>query len=253
MKQKIAAFISFLLLLLGSVHANQTSSFEGSFERWDQKKMALVSLFLPENPLILEIGGHYGGDTLNFVRTWPHCNLITFEPNPHAFDILQRNTALYSNINAQNLALNQESGTTPFYICYGSEGNNSAFEHASSTLPPTQNMKMHYQGPQIEVPCIILDEWCAQNKVDHVDFLWLSSEGLELPILRSSPKILSTIRVICTKTYFYPFREHMTQYAELKEFLELAGFKLLSHWYVNGLQGDAIFIRNDFFDGVKNE
>ena len=104
-------------------------------------------------------------------------------------------------------------------------------------------MKIHYQGPQAIVDCVILDDWCRKNGIDKIDFMWLDLEGMELQVLKSSPKILKTVSVIYTETNFYPFRIGMTQYAALRTFLEQSGFRLLSHWYHEGLQGNAIFVR----------
>ena len=104
-------------------------------------------------------------------------------------------------------------------------------------------MKIHYQGPQIVVNCVVLDDWCSENGINKIDFMWLDLEGAELQMLKSSPKILETVSLIYVETNFQEFRIGMTQYSSLKEFLEASGFHLLSHWYRENLQGDAIFIR----------
>lgn len=74
--------------------------------------------------------------------------------------------------------------------------------------------------------------------------MWLDLEGLELQILASSLKILDTVKLIYTETNFLEFRKGMTQFKDLKKFLNNFGFKLLSHWYAEGLQGNAIFVKN---------
>jgi hypothetical protein len=103
---------------------------------------------------------------------------------------------------------------------------------------------IHYQGPEITVPCVILDDWCNQNDIKGFDFMWLDLEGAELRILSSSPQILANTQLIYVETNFQHFREGMTQFRDLRNFLESQGFCLLSHWYRENLQGDALFIRN---------
>lgn len=73
--------------------------------------------------------------------------------------------------------------------------------------------------------------------------MWLDLEGFELQFLKSSPHILKTVKVIYTETNFFHFREGMTQYNDLKTFLEAEGFTVVAHWYSEGMQGDAIFVR----------
>jgi hypothetical protein len=102
----------------------------------------------------------------------------------------------------------------------------------------------------VGVSCVILDDWCKKNNVDHIDFMWLDLEGLELQILQSSPLILNTVKVIYTETNFYEFRKNMTQYGALKEFLNSSGFRLLSHWYAQAHQGNAIFVRKEIYESI---
>jgi hypothetical protein len=75
--------------------------------------------------------------------------------------------------------------------------------------------------------------------------MWLDIEGIEQQVLECSPEILSTVKVIYTETNFFEFRKGTTQYDSLSEFLESAGFVLAAHWYNEGLQGNAIFVRKD--------
>lgn len=232
-----------LTLLSSSIYAQHEPRFEGQYEEFGGNRLEVVSWFIPENPVIFEAGGHYGNDTVRFAAKWPNGKILTFEPNPHAYEMLLQTTAGIPNIYPQNIAVNNYNGTAILNVCYGTNGDNPVFEGASSLLPPSDGMQIHYQGPKVEVPCVILDDWCAANDVDHIDFMWLDLEGLELPVLKSSPQILSKVKVIYTETNFYEFRVGMTQFANLREFLESQGFQLVSHWYTEGLQGDAIFVR----------
>ncbi len=225
--------------------SNYSYQFEGRFAEWNH--LNLVSLFLPKNPVILQAGGYYGDETLNFSHRWPDSRVISFEPNPHAFEILSSKTANINNVQVYNLALNDYSGVAPFYVCYGSSGKEEVFEHASSLLKPSPCMEVHYQGPLINVECTLLDEWCCQREIDHIDFMCLNLQGAELQILKSSPNILKTVTCIAVHTNFFPFRIGTTQYPELKKFIENSGFQLFSHWYREGLEGYAIFLKNSYF------
>lgn len=234
-----------LLIFLScfSLSADYPYRFEGIFEEYYTHPLDLIDMFLDQKVVIFEAGGHYGDDTLRFSRKWPDSTIITFEPNPHAFQMLSDATKDLPNVSRFPYAVGDHNGTTILNVCYGTNGNEECYEGASSILEPSDGMKQHYQGPKVEVPCVILDDWCQENNIDHFDFLWLDLEGFELQALKSSPKILSKAKIIYTETNFQMFRLGMTQYHELKTFLLANGFQLLSHWYHEGLQGNAIFVR----------
>lgn len=221
--------------------------FEGFFEEYGEKRLDLVAKFLPEDPVIFEAGGHYGDDTIRFATRWPSGTIISFEPNPHAFAKLLERTKDATNVHVYNLAVNNYNGTAILNVCYGTNGNDPIFEGASSLLEPSACMRIHYRGPKVKVSCVVLDDWCQANNIDHIDFMWLDLEGLELQVLKSSPEILDKVKVIYTETNFFVFRKGATQFNDLRTFLDKSGFKLLSHWYREGLQGDAIFVKKELF------
>lgn len=218
--------------------------FEGEFEEWKDKKIELISSLLSQkNPIIVQAGSLYGKETLEIARQWPYGKVIAFEPNPHAFEILLEKTAHLDNIYPYNLALNTYNGTAFFYVCHGTLGNNDSFEHVSSLLKPSESMQIHFQGPIISVDCVTLDDWCKKNSVPRIDLLCLDVRGSELHVLANSPHILQTVKCLYVHTNFYPFRIGITLFPDLKKFLEKSGFSCLSHWYREGFEGDAIFIK----------
>lgn len=228
-----------------------TYGYEGvrEFEHYAGGRLGLVAKFLPENPNVFEAGAHYGEDSVVLAKTWPKGTVLSFEPNPHAFKMFLDRTKDVSNIQGYELAVGNYNGTATLYVCYGTNGNEPQyFDGASSLLVPSEGQKIHYQGPEVEVPCVILDDWCNDHGIDRLDFMWIDLEGMELQLLSASPEILKTVKVIYTETNFYGFREGTTQYADLKAFLEQQGFTVIAHWFTHGLQGDAVFVRNELLD-----
>lgn len=85
----------------------------------------------------------------------------------------------------------------------------------------------------------------VQNKNPKSDFLWIESDGGEFQILKHVAQNLKETRVIYTTTHFsIPFGSYNT----LRQFLESSGFVLLSHWYWEGNNGNAIFLRKDIYE-----
>jgi 2-O-methyltransferase len=237
------------LLLIGLLFsfccaADFEPRFEGIFQEYGSCRLDLIAKFLPLNPVIFEAGGHYGYDTVYFAKKWPNAQIISFEANPSSFEKFLAITSEFYNIQGYNLAISNYNGTATLNICRVNEA-------ASSLLESSELMKLYYEGPKVNIPCVVLDDWCKINQVEHIDFMWLDLEGMELQILQSSPEILKKLKVIYTETNFLEFRIGMTQYKELKAFLENAGFKLLAHWYLESYQGDAIFVKNEIFNSVN--
>jgi FkbM family methyltransferase len=220
-----------------------------SFARISRVDLTWLKSYFPENPVIVEAGAFYGNETVRAARNWPKGRVITFEPNPYAFEKLLKTLQdenVY-NVEPHCLGLNTFNGNDLLYISRGWTGKDFAYEYASSVLPVTPEMQGFARGPQIVIPCVNLDTWCLKNQIDRIDLLKLELEGLELAVLKSSPRILSTAQVIYIKTFINPHREGMTEYSELKKFLEEEQFKLVAHWYTLHVEGYAIFVREELF------
>ncbi len=64
---------------------------------------------------ILDLGGYIGVAAIKFATTIPHCTVITLEPSPENFQILQLNTMQYRNIIAVNAAVGSACSKKPMY------------------------------------------------------------------------------------------------------------------------------------------
>ncbi len=211
---------------------------------------SLANYFIPFNPVVLEIGGFEGKNTMALAQAYPKGKVIVFEPNPRAYQQLLINIGKFDNVLSYNLALNIYNGMAELNICRGIYGDDPYFEKHSSLLEEFSENRMYFKGSTVDVPCVILDDWFQKSPFDHIDFVLLDLEGFELQVLKSSPNVVNSAIVIYTKTNFTEFRKEATQYFELKRFLEDSGFELLAHWYLEGLHGEAIFIKKYIYDAL---
>ena len=58
----------------------------------------LLQPILPENPVIVEAGSHFGEDTLWLARYWPRGLVHAFEPVPELFALTERHTSWIRNV-----------------------------------------------------------------------------------------------------------------------------------------------------------
>ena len=192
-----------------------------------------ATAFLPYNPVIVEIGAFEGMGTLSLGSTYPYGAIFAFEPHPISYVHLLEKTHSLKNVSVIHSAVSIWNGTATLY------GNGPA----ASLLP--QNGKS-----RVDVPVVVLDDWCRQHGIDHIHFLRLDAGGLEWQIVESSPNILKEVIVIVTKTYMNSSSSSILPYPILKKRLENEGFELLSHWYQEGKEGEATFIRKYMYDAL---
>jgi len=201
-----------------------------------QVPFALLKRLLPENPLVLEAGAQFGEDTTWMSQMWPKGTIFAFEPLPTSYEFLQKIAQQHQNIFCFPLALSNKAGTFNFYVSGG----------ASSLLQPTENFNNDYFHADLEHPiqvtCVTLDQWAAENNINHIDFMWLDMEGNELHALKSGLNILKTVTAIYTEINLQPFWQDCVQYEELKQWLAEQGFLEIWKDIIPDWHGNALFV-----------
>lgn len=203
------------------------------------KELDFVYPLLPENPIILEAGAHYGEDTIILSTRWPKGTIYAFEPNPKAFEKLKKAVKDYSNINIFPFGLYSKTGDYPLWVPPENDGTASLLK--DNELP--ESTAWYHGEKPITIFCMNLDQWASQEGVDRIDYMWLDMEGTELQMLNSAPKILKTVKVISTEVNFREFRKGMCQFSEVSAFLEKNGFKLSKLMGTPDWQATALFIK----------
>ena len=181
----------------------------GSFEA---AELAFVGRFLKPGMTVLDIGAHQGlYSLLASRRVGPTGRVFSFEPSPRERRALRLNLAMNfpRNVAVQALALGSEETTADLYVVQGGQtGCNSLRppEVLSSTKP-------------VPVRVTTLDQWTAQNRIAHVDFIKLDVEGAELEVLRGAaallqgrprPVILAEVQDIRTAPWGYRAKDILT-------------------------------------------
>lgn len=239
--------------LLIEAHDRYVPRFEGLLgaPRSDVKNLHhLAPYFLVYNPIVVEVGAYKGANTCALANKFPYGTVIAFEPNPTAFEEMGQKVQNYPSIKAVQLALSDHQGTTSLYLENSLFQNSSNSEENASILQPSKKARGSSKSAYVTVSCATLDDWCQANGVDHIDFLQLDASGSEYPILLGASRILRTVQVICTRTYFRGYWNKVKEFQELNDLLRRSGFEMLSHWYFEGLYGEAVFIRTEIYHAL---
>lgn len=204
--------------------------------------------YLPVNPIVLEAGAHAGGDTLLMSRNFPNGTVYAFEPVPFLYQQLTKAVSMTSNVLTYPFALSGKVGMAEMFISGG------AGTASSSLLNPSGHLELHPQitfNERVEVPTVTIDQWAEQNGITHIDLMWLDLQGSEFEVLKASPKILKTVRVIITEISFMQMYQGTPLYPEYKKWLEDQGFVVLREDRQYQDMGDALFVRKDLVDNNK--
>lgn len=205
-----------------------------------------IKPYLPSNPIIVEAGAYKGKETIK-LATMAQSTVHAFEPVPEIFEQLKTNTAQLPNVHCYPIALSDTTGITTMHLSehpdrpgITSQGNSLLRPKERLTLSPLIFPKT------MQVPTITLDDWAQQNAIDQIDLLWLDLQGHELATMQSSPKLLSTVKVILTEVEFAQAYEGQPQYPEVRTWLESQGFIMIGKDFPDNptwFFGNAVFIK----------
>lgn len=121
---------------------------------------------------ILDLGAHIGLVSLDFALRWPGAAVLSVEPDPGNFRMLERNLAAFPNVTPLHAAVAREPG----------QGVLHAAQH------PWDSSLRHRSPGSVPVPvaCHSLDSLVLGLGVDRVDLVKLDIEGAEHEVLAGS-------------------------------------------------------------------
>jgi hypothetical protein len=122
------------------------------------------------------------------------------------------------------MALGKETGAAKMFV---SSGRSDA---SSSLFPPKAHVTYHPDilfETEIQVPTITLDHWAAEQGIKKIDFLWLDLQGYELAVLKAATAVLATVQAIYTEVNLDETYAGVALYPELRQWLEVYGFKVI--------------------------
>jgi FkbM family methyltransferase len=207
---------------------------------YDYFPKKVLQLYLPKNPVILDCGAHDGTDSIELIEILGG-SLHAIEAVPQIYKGLLYNVAGFKNIHTYNLVLGANNGKINFYVSHGNNGASSSF------LKPKLHMSDHPEitfEETIELPCLMLDEWAAQNNIKKIDFMWLDMQGAEKLVINASKTIIKTVKAIFCEVSTRETYESVAVYDEFKKFMKGIGFRPEIEVIPNGTDmGDVLFVR----------
>jgi 31-O-methyltransferase len=158
-----------------------------------------------EQYIFFDVGANNGDSSVPIIRKNPDARVYAFEPVPALVNYIKQQTKDYPNYVVTQTAVSDFNGTASFRISgEPSKKEIQTFvdldfhkfvEHnwhgCSSLLELSDNVLDSWYGrtdmlvlEEIEVNVIRLDSFIQQNNIDHIDFLWVDTQGSDLNVLK---------------------------------------------------------------------
>jgi FkbM family methyltransferase len=214
------------------------------------KKFNDIKLLIgKEDPCLVEIGAHYGEDTLRFLETFPKCSIHCFEPDPRNIEIFKEYID-YDNVYLYPIALSNTTGTANFYQSYDVKDSivsvpekysfieQSDYNNNIATGSGASSLKKGFDKilSTCKVDTDTYHNWSQQNDISYVDFCWVDVQGAEFEVILGMGNQIQYIKHIWME-YGESQYDGALSFDETKSLLNSKGFEL-----VDIIDNDIIFI-----------
>lgn len=151
------------------------------------------------NPVVVELGacdGRYTNAML-FCCLIGKANIYAFEPDPRNIKVC-RQTIPYT-VHFIPAAAGNVTGKVSFHLASAQDNG----EVGSSSISPFKDQSKAFPWCQcegtIEVNSYRLDDFCAEQRVDYIDLLFMDVQGAERLVIEGAQRILKTTRYLWTE------------------------------------------------------
>ncbi len=164
----------------------------------------IAALIKKSNPTILEIGCNDGDDTLAFLHEMPDAKMYCFEPDPRAVGRFKTNLgSSLDRVRLFEIAISDRKGQIDFHT---STSDNVDFPKGwdrSGSIRRPKNVHTVFPWVKFEETITVstcrLDDWCTENDIKEVDFIWMDVQGAEGDVIAGATNILERTRFLYTE------------------------------------------------------
>jgi len=199
---------------------------------------------LKSTKTFFDLGSLNGIESSFVAQLMPNCKVYSFEARDSAAKMVQDNLKRYTNAKCICSAVGDKNDTIEFFITPDNIG-------ASSALEPTGG-PAGSNSEKTSVPCVRLDTFCENEKIDSIDLIWMDLQGFEIKALEGLGNLLDTTKAIHTEACKIAYYKDQPIINELKDYLENKGFIMDNYKRpfnyggdinIHKYEGDIIFLR----------
>ena len=183
---------------------------------WAEGYLTAITAMLKPGDLAVDCGANMGVVTEQLAATG--ADVISFEPDPYAFGVLEQKFASMPNVTLINAAVGVGTGTVRLMRA-DNFGENPEGASVKSTI--LDGGRLIDAENSVEVPLIDFPSWVAdQVKArGEIAFVKMDIEGAELDILEKmdADKLFANVRCLVAETHERKFKDLRDRYKALRE------------------------------------
>lgn len=152
---------------------------------WHLIENVLPTFLGSRSALVFDVGANVGIYSKRLRQKFPHLTIHAFEPNPHAFPKLRKETESLS-VNVHNIGFSSISREA-FITVYPDELHTS---HANLCGDALREILHKDRLSTVPVTLATGDAFCLSNNISRIDFMKIDVEGHEVEVLRGFSEML---------------------------------------------------------------
>lgn len=206
-----------------------------------------------EDPVIVEIGAHFGEDAVRFSETFSKAVIHCFEPDPRCIEVFKK----YVNnerIFLHEFALSDSDGESLFYQSFQETNqlqvpnkydwiDNSIYHRRKLNNSGSSSLKKGY--PHILKPIKVstkrFDNWSSENEIGKIDLAWIDVQGAEKDVISGMGEQVYKIKFIWVEYGEKQYSDAMNR-DETIRFMRTLNFKAIEQLSDSSSSGDILFM-----------
>lgn len=181
-------------------------------------------LKIPDESVIFDVGANVGIMALQFAKAAPKGKVYAFEPTHYAYNKLQRNLELNTqidNVITIQTFVSRESSAQHQLKAYsswkvdGKRADNKHPVHGGTAMPAS------------DVHAVSLDDFCEREKISRLDFIKIDTDGYEMDVLFGAAGCIKTFKPqIIFEIGLYVMEEHNITFMDYWDFFKGMNYEL---------------------------
>ena len=194
------------------------------FSRYKLKDFSWEEEISNEPKAIIFDIGHNTGDFTKIVFSILNENIrvYAFEPNPYIESEYKND----ENVIIHSVALSEDESEATLFVPTKMKEEKSSSHLSSLFNRPTFNKLDNTYVQEVKVKVTNLDSFCFNNKIDHIDYLKIDTEGYELEVFKGAKDLLKNKKISCGQFEIGSIFEEKGNYlvSDIVKFLEQYGY-----------------------------
>jgi FkbM family methyltransferase len=182
-------------------------------------ELLVIKELIKDGDVVFDVGANVGNWTEYAIGQHKNLKVFAFEPIPKLIDLMKKKFE-GKNVTVEQLAMFSSEKAVDFEY-YENNSDASGIYH--------QNWVTQICGTpkKIAVNATYLDKFCKDNKIKHIDFLKIDTEGSELDILQGGSELLKDHSIDAIQfEYTCTYPDAGITLKQIYEYLNKFGYKL---------------------------